>query len=444
MRSVASPVALAVAFAVGCGSSRSGDTPADPGLPDRNDADAGGRAGGANAKTGTADGWSFQVAVITSEHRAIPGAMFGGWGPHLGHLLRLSSGLFWVDDACAVGSCDVAHDTRLDYWKIDGVTMTRVASATLPAGIQQNTGTVASADTIYTYGVDTVNADLVECTYAPAKTSAPACARLGLDVGTNANYVGAAIHPTGTRLTWLTNVVDGGGGSFRWYADYGGGWNGPRTGGIGGYNDASYINAGFLDRASPGKFVMFAELVLGNAPSWTFTGGTGEGDLSTTAAVTWAVAPSVAADPTTSTADLFVDPDTQAVHVLARSKSSALVYLHRPAGGPWTAGSVLDPSTTAGRFCFAAGRLFIAHGTGASGFVIQEVDRGGGGGTGALDFTKHPPATVPLPAGFENVVGAYPEASTYQTQPVSGVNLALVASGKENVALGVFATPPAP
>jgi hypothetical protein len=69
--------------------------------------------------------------------------------------------------------------------------------------------------------------------------------------------------------------------------------------------------------------------------------------------------------------------------------------------------------------------------------VIQEVDRGG-----AFDFTKHPPAHVPLPAGYENIVGAYPEASTYQTSPVGGVNLVLVANGKENEALGVFAIPP--
>jgi hypothetical protein len=437
------PLALTLAFAFACSSSGSaGASPDDPSLPGRGGPgtadDAGVAEAGASAEGGVG-AWSFRTAIITSEHRAIPGVMFGGWGPHLGHLVRVTSGLYWVDDACAPGSCDVNRDSRLDYWRIDGTTMTHAASVTLPAGIQQNTGTIASADTISTFGVDVAKGALVECTYAPDKSAPPACTPLALDIGPTANYVGAAIHPTGSRLTWLTNVVDGGGGSFRWYADYGGGWNGPRTGGIGGYNDASYINAGFVDRANPGKFVLFAELVTGKAPNWTFTGGTGEGDLSTTGAVTWAVAPSVAADPTSSTADLFVDPDTKDIHVLARSRSNALVYLHRPAGGAWTAGSVVDPSTIAGRFCFTAGRLFIAHGTGASGFVIQEVDRAAG-----LDFATHPPAVVPLPAGFENVVGAYPEASTYQTTAVGGVNLALVANGKENVALGVFATPPAP
>ena len=438
-----------VVLALSCGSSSSDSAPLDAGPsgiapPSAQGGADGGADGGTDAgpSTSTDDAatatWTFRTAVITSEHRAIPGAMFGGWGPHLGHLVRLTSGLYWVDDACAVGSCDVNTNARVDYWKIDGVTMTKVASVTLPGGVQQNTGTVASADTLFTYGVAVTGKDLVECSYKPGNATAPACAPLGLDVGPSANYVGAAIHPTGTRLVWLTNVSDGGGGSFRWYANYGSGWNGPRTGGIGGYNDASYINAGFLDRATPGKFVMFAELVSGNAPSWTFSGGIGVGDLATTTPVTWALAPSIEGDPTITTSDLFVDPDTNDIHVLARAKSGALVYLHRANGGAWSAISVVDLSSIAGRFCFVSGRLFVAHGTGASGFVIREVDRGGG----ALSFTKHAPVSVPLPQGFEHVVGAYPEASTYQTTNVGGVNLALVSSGKENVALGVFATSP--
>jgi hypothetical protein len=37
-----------------------------------------------------------------------------------------------------------------------------------------------------------------------------------------------------------------------------------------------------------------------------------------------------------------------------------------------------------------------------------------------------------------------PGGEHYQTGPVEGVNVAIVASGKENVALGIFAKPPAP
>ncbi len=400
---------------------------------------------GADANTSTEAGaWSFRTSIITEEHRAIPGVMFGGWGPHLGHLVRTAKALYWVDDACAVGNCNVDADTRLDYWRIDANAVTRVGSVSLPGGIQQNTGTVANADTIYTYGVGITAHDLVECSYSPDKTGSsdggggPECHTLQLDVGAAANYVGAAIHPGGARLVWLTNVVDGGGGSFRWYVNYGSGWNGPRTGGIGGYNDASYINAGFIDRASPGRFIVFAELVSGFAPNWTFSGGSGEGNLATANAVTFALAPSLPNDPTITTSDLFVDPDTGDIHVLARAKSTALVYLRRAAGSTTFSVPVLvDPSTVAGRFCFARGRLFIAHGTNGKGFVIREIER-----TGALDLGKHSAIDVPLPAGFEKIVGAYPEASTYQTTATGGINLALVAAGHENTALGIFATPP--
>ena len=69
-----------------------------------------------------------QTAVITDHHRYIPGAsgMFGGFGPHLGHLVRAktSSGtgeaLWLVDDYCAQsepGLCDVYDDHTLAYYE---------------------------------------------------------------------------------------------------------------------------------------------------------------------------------------------------------------------------------------------------------------------------------------------------------------------------------------
>lgn len=438
-------LALLVALPVACGDSS--DEPAVAGDLPRRDAGAEAgtltpieteREGGGPDASAEGGAWRFRTRILTEAHRAIPGKMFGGWGPHLGHLVRTAGSLYWVDDACAAGSCDVNVDARIDYWKVDADAVTLLGSVNLPAGVQQNTATIASGNTLFSYGVDIAGHSLVECTFSPGSSTAPACAALGLDVGASANYVGAAIHPGGTRLVWLTNVGDGGGGSFRWFANYGGGWNGPRTGGIGGYNDASYINAGFLDRGAPGRFVLFAELVSGVAPSWTFSGGVGEGDLATTSAVTWSVAPSLADDPTITTSDLFVDPDHGDIHVLARSKAGALVYLHRPPGGAFAAGTKVESATILGRFLFAGGRLFVAHGPGGKGLVLREVDRG----KGAIDFAAHAPIQVPLPPDFENVVGIYPEASTYQTTATGGINLAVVASAKENVALGVFATPP--
>jgi hypothetical protein len=55
--------------------------------------------------------------MITSEHRFVPGKMYGGWGSHLGHLVRDEAGVLWfADDACSqqgADLCDVLKNFRL-------------------------------------------------------------------------------------------------------------------------------------------------------------------------------------------------------------------------------------------------------------------------------------------------------------------------------------------
>ncbi len=383
--------------------------------------------------------WRFRTQVITEEHRSVPGKMFGGWGPHLGHMVRVGAALYFVDDACAPGSCDVNVDARLDYWKIGASTIDLIGSVSLPGGVQQNMGTVGDGTTLWSYGVAVAGQYLTECA-SIAGGAAAACNALPVDIGPNANYVGAAIHPGGSRMTWLTNVVDGGGGSFRFYANYGGGWNGPRLGAIGGYNGAGYINAGFLDPVNPGPFILSAELVSGLAPSWTFVGGVGMGSLGTANAVAWSLAGSLPGDPTISTADLWVDPASGDTHVLARSASGKLVYLYRSSAGAWAAPVVASPSSYLGRFVMTGGRLFVAHDVSGMGLVVQELALTSGGGP--LDWTTSTPVSVPLPAGYQNLYAIYPETDTYQTTPVNGVNLGIVSSTKDSEVMGVFATPP--
>jgi hypothetical protein len=409
--------------------------------PSSNDLPSRGGTGGAAPSA-----WSFRTTVLTREHRAVPGAMFGGWGPHLGHMVRVQADLYWVDDACAPGTCDVNVDARVDYWKIDGDRVDRVATVALPGGVQQNTGTIASDGSIFTYGIAVTGHSLVECVYAPPKplpeggeAGAPACNALALDIGDAANYLGAAIHPSGARVAWLTNVGDGGGGSFRYFVDYGGGWNGPRTGSVGGYNDASYINAGFLDRTSPGRFLLFAELVSGVAPNWSYIGGLGQGSLATASPIAWSIPASLPMDPTISTADLFVDPEFGDTHVLARARSGALVYLYRDKVGAWSAPSVAHPNSYRARFAAANGRLFVVHDdTKKGGLFTREVRRG----AGAIDWSTGEDVSVPLPAGYETIYAIYVEADVYQTAKVAGVDVAIVGKARENEVLGVFATPP--
>jgi hypothetical protein len=395
-----------------------------------------------SAPSAASRAWQFHTRVITTDHRAIPGQQFGGWGPHLGHLVRLGGDLFWVDDACGPGTCDVHVDARVDYFKVAPDHVTRVATVALPGGVQQNTGTVADGTTVWTYGVAVAGKYLAECAFIPGRLE-PACNALPLDIGDSANYVGAAIHPMGTRVAWLTNVVDGGGGSFRYYANFGSGWNGPRLGAIGGYNDASYINVAFADRRNPGRFTMLAELVSGLAPNWTNTGGIGEGNLSDANAVTWSVAGSLPHDPTISTADILIDSASGDTHVLARAKSGALVYLHRGADGRWSAPVKAADRSFLARFVVvgdpSVGRLFVVHDVQTVGAVVREFARA----LGPLDWGQATPTAVPLPAGYASLDAIYPETTTYQTSPVQGVNFAVVGAARENEILAVFAEPPA-
>jgi hypothetical protein len=442
-------LSLFVVTAVGCAGSAPGpntttssgaDAGASAAIPQpipTPPADTGADAGSAPPPPPNA--WTFSTKVITTEHRSVPGAMFGGWGPHLGHFARTQDALYWVDDACAPGTCDVNVDARIDYWKIADGTIERVFSAALPGGVQQNTGTVASADTLWTYGIGVAGKYLVECALLPAAPHAsPACNALAVDIGDAANYVGAAIHPGGTRLVWLTNVVDDGGGSFRFYANYGQGWNGPRLGGIGGYNDASYIDVAFVDRKAPGKLTMLAELVSGVAPSWTFRAGTGEGDLAKADAVTWSLAASVPSMPSISPADIFVDPASGDTHVLAYTDKDSITYVHRSPAGSWDAPVTVIERSFRARFVLSGSRLFVANDVAGKGLAVRELSRG----PGALDWAAATPVMVPLPAGYESLYAIYPEAEVYQTEPVRGVNLAIVGSVRDNEVLGVFATPP--
>ena len=41
---------------------------------------------------------TLTIKTITNTHRYDPGKMFGGWGSHLGHLLRAPDGSLWFAD----------------------------------------------------------------------------------------------------------------------------------------------------------------------------------------------------------------------------------------------------------------------------------------------------------------------------------------------------------
>ena len=173
----------------------------------------------------------FESRIVHLAHRAIPNVMFGGWGPHLGHLVqrRIPSGseTWFIDDACDVGTCDVLRNRRLDYFKLGSTGFQKVTTLDLPAGVQQNTATLVLGDDAYSYGVDVATGRLVEC--KQNLMSGPgSCTGIPSALEAGSNYVGAVVSPKGYRLAWLTHVVDGGGGAFSYFVNYSGAWNGPR------------------------------------------------------------------------------------------------------------------------------------------------------------------------------------------------------------------------
>lgn len=384
---------------------------------------------------------SIKLTTLTSEHRYVPGKMFGGWGPHLGHLVRrpASGALYFVDDACAQAPamsevCDVLRNHRIDYIRLDAQGAVKLASQPLPAGVQQNTGSVQLGNTIYSYGVDVARSRLIECRYH-FDTGPAGCAELALEIGAQANYVGAAVSPTGARVAWLTNVRDGGGGAFRYYVDYGGGWNGPRLGSAAGYNDASYINIAFFQGALLGRFTMHVQFVSGLAPSWSFFGGAGEGDLRSASPVSWQLLGSPMGDAVVSTNDIHIDPTTNDTHLLARTQSGGTAYLFRPSGSATFTVQGTLPRAYRARWIAVGSRLFLIHGEGDQGLAYRELPRALSGQP--LRLTETTAIVVPLPAGYQSIYAIYPEAAVYQSEPVPSLSFAVVGAGRENEVLAV-------
>lgn len=422
---------------------------ADAGVVDAASSAADGQAPGAREPQVT-------TKVLTTSHRFIPNAMFGGWGPHLGHLVGRALGngateTWFADDACEQAGkggtpCDVNVDARVDYWKLPagGDAFVKVASQALPGGVQQNTGSLLEGDTLFTYGIDVVAGKLVECSFDVSAGAPKGCALLPFAVGPFANYVGAALSPQGAKVVWFTNVGDGGGGQFQWYVDFGGGWNGPRVGGVAGYNDASYIHVAFGSGARQNEMLLHAQLVSGVAPNWNFFGATGAIDLGTASAATFALslAPAVAGDPVVSTNDVAIDPVTNDAHLVARTDKGHALYYFRPAGGTWSSPLATLPNAYRARVVVGAdGTLLLAYGPSGRGLVWRASPPASRAAGRPVDWSRHVEHVAPLPPGYESLLAIYPQASVYQSAPVTGLRLAVVGTARQNEVLYVAVDP---
>lgn len=393
-------------------------------------ADAG-RPGDPTPDSATADpGWTARVLPITDQHRAIPGVMFGGWGPHLGHLVQVGDASYWVDDLCAPtmpGDCDVNINRRVGVFRLAAEGWTKLTTIPL-AGVQQNTAAIADQDRVFVYGIASGAQRVTECSYAIAN-GAQACTTINIPIGAFANYIGAAFVGD-ARVVWWTNVVDGGGGSFSYIVNYGGGWNGPRTGAIGGYNDCGYAH---LAARPDGKVEAFCQVVSGLAPSWTFATLVGTAGAALDAPVQWSngLAPAPG-DPMISTNDLVVDPAGTA-HLLARSQAGAAVYYAKSQAGYSLMSSL--PATLRARWLVAGDRIALARDVDRSRLVVSISPPD----PSSLAIDQWETVEVALPA-LGDILAIYPLAAAYQRQPMTRFELAVVGTTDEHRAVHVAIT----
>jgi hypothetical protein len=241
---------------------------------------------------------------------------------------------------------------------------------------------------------------------------------------------------------WVTNVKDGGGGQFQWFANYGGGWNGPRTGDIAGYNDASYIHVAFGTGARKNEMLLHVQFVTGLAPNWAFYGAVGAIDLGTGNAASWAnaLAPAKANDPIISTDDVAIDPVTNDAHLFARTQKGDAVYYHRPAGGTWSAPLATLPSSFRARLVFAKdGTLYVVYGPSTRGLAWRASPARTAGQP--VDWTALAEHVADLPAGYAAIQAIYPDSSVYQSTGVTALRVAVVGADRQNEALFVEVGP---
>ena len=385
---------------------------------------------------------------LHTDHRYVNGAMVGGWGPHLGHLLRrklISGGteLWFVDDSCAQNGgspCTVTVNQRVDYLRLEAGVWTKVDSQALPSGVQQNTGSVIVNDTVYSYGLDSAAQVLWECARVMT-TGAKHCRAVSSATGPGANYVGAAVSPAGDRIVWHTNVVDGGGGSLSIYANHTA-WDGPRTGGLGGYNDVGYVNIAFGIEKDPNRFIMHGQFVTGLAPNWSYAAGVAEGNVTAGNAVSWAT-PFVppAGDSIMSTNDVLVDPDSGDTHVIARTHAGSAVYYFRPAGGAWSRVQIW-PNASRVRLVLIADRtIAMARGDTGKGLTVVLAPLAKHSAGQPIAWDRLPVIQPTLPEGYKNIYAIYPESTIYQDTLSPTLELAIVADERQNEVIHVGIDP---
>lgn len=357
---------------------------------------------------------SVATKLISSAHRFAP-SMFGGWGEHLGHLLRAADATLWfVDDT----GNDVNSDPALAYYHQVNGSWKSAGSLALSGTVQQNTGSVMSGSTIYTYGIDVSSHKVEECWFNAKAGTPGGCNMLPFTTGNLGNYVGAVISPNGTRVVWWVDVRT----SWQYAYNAGSGWNGPFTSPLPGYTDISYAY-GSIDKKGHIEFVASASKGATAADGYdVLIGSTNVGVPVTN----WSLLQSAHI-----AGDIYIDPHG-GVHMLTAPGAS---YFYKSAQGALKAGGVLDAKAGTAHFVVANDVLHVVYSHGDGTLWEQTVPVADV--SGAISWKTRPMQQLQIGLKIGSIT-LYPESYRYQTTAPGGLNIGLNGYSKQGFVYHLF------
>ncbi len=365
--------------------------------------------------TAPPDSFLINEYQVTDHHRFEENVMSGHWGHHLPHLVRTETqGLWFADDS----GNDVNKTPKVRYYQFDGDSIWALRKEITNLGtVQQNTATLAAGDTLFSYGIDIANKKLTE-NYLDTRTL-DGSAHYIADLEANTNYIGAALSPSGKRIVWWTNVVNGNGPCSWFYIWYDGqNWSPVIESIIEGANDFSYVMVAFLDDST---FYAAGEAIGGYLPNWTYR---------------LAAAKIVLGHPISeftilpgnnyTSCDIWTNPSNGDIHLLGNGQRANVTYYYKPKDQPWPqeADSIADPAVLyrGTRFIeLPGGVLYLIMST-PTGLKFKYIPKDKY--VGKIPFDSLTNYDIHNNPGFNFIFAVFPGRKEFQTAAIQGINFA--------------------
>jgi hypothetical protein len=361
----------------------------------------------------------------------------GGYAPHARGLMRASDGSLWF----ALDRPNGPHVNQGTYYYrqdlVSGAWQLMGETEFLPP-VAASATTLMKDDVIYTYAIGQYSAIIQESHFSTTDPTFRGSRQIysGGSPLTVEAYPGAAVSPAGHRVVWWTEYPQYGTGTFVYLYDVGNGWEGPVVTPVDSYLGFAYFYAQFV---SDTHLIMAGELFRRGATEFSvvFQAEVAELEIGQQLELVAGLY-SHTGDIIRSVSDLWVDPSTGDVHILAESEgyrsgddytfnlqSRSLYYFHKPANEAWAENNYAlyrFDNTFRGRFLVSPTDLKLIRGdTNGGGIRVATVARADI--DGALDWETIPEMQLAdLPFGFVMADGIWTETPFLQTEPVVGTS----------------------